>query len=1258
MYDRNVKLLTLNINGLHNPVKRWKTLSKLKQDKAEIVFLQETHLPEAEHLKLNKMGFKHVFYSSHSSGRRRGGATLIAGAVNYQHVSEYKDKEGRYIMITGKINSILITLLNVYVPPGSDWSFYRHIFEIISTKSQGTLICGGDFNIVLNNSLDSSNGKGDYRKIGKKMRHLMEEMGIVDVWRENNPTKREYTHYSHPHNAYSRLDYIFMFKNDLLRVKNSDIGICAISDHNPVTVSLYLAGQKRTTVWRLNNNILNYPNIKDKLSYEIKEYLIHNDNGEVSPGTLWDALKAVLRGKIISISSYQKKASQQKLKCLEEKLLKLQQEHFQSVNTKNKTEIIKLKKEIDDINTLAVQKKLVLMKQKYYEVGSKSLKLLSYKLRKQQAERAIYKIKNPSSKKIETDQEKIQQCFHEYYKNLYSETNLNNSDQIDAFLKDLDLPTLTVEQNEKLLTAITEEEIQFAIRKLKSGKMAGADGFSPEWYKTMETHLIPTLLKTFNWVMEKKTTPLSWNKAIISIIPKEGKDRLDCANYRPVSVLNIDYKLFTSIISRRLETILPMLIHKDQTGFIKQRQTQDSIRKVLHIIHQVVQQKQETLVISLDAEKAFDSVRWTFLYKVLGKFGFCKSIIETISGLYNKPTARIKINGDFTETITLERGTRQGCNMSALLFALYIEPLGQWIRQRADIKGVKVSGKEQKLSLFADDLLLTISQPTKTLPIIMDSLKDFGTLSGYKINVNKTQVLTLNYSPPQNIKDEYKWEWQADSIKYLGIALHKDFTKMFEVNYGPLNTKLQSDLQRWNAIPFLDLHSRIDSIRMNILPRMLYLFQCLPFPIPQKQFVEWDKMLSRYIWRGKKPRIKYKTLQLKTDQGGRNLPCLQDYFCAAQLRPLICMCSPVYTAGWKDLELKTFEKIPLKALLADLKLQGELLLQDDPLLSMMIKTWNDTVKKCNLMEDSKILRWCTCDSEFTPNKYDGRFKLWIAKGLTDFNSFVHKGAFQTFDTLKKKHGLISDDFFRYLQVRHYFNQKIKISTDDPKFLKTFKTLIKAICPTKIISKLYNSILSHKGENTYYVKERWEREGRLTITEEDWEQICRKQWITTGSNIWREFCWKSIMRFFTTPSQKKYLGNSKCWRCGNNGANHFHIFWDCVIIKKYWSDIHEHLQNVFSIVFPLSFESLFLSKIDGLDNKNKKLLYILLAASKKAITRKWLKPEQPTTEDWIDVVQRIYIMERISHSLQIRLDVFYATWSIWTEYVKPVRSDFI
>ena len=95
-----------------------------------------------------------------------------------------------------------------------------------------------------------------------------------------------------------------------------------------------------------------------------------------------------------------------------------------------------------------------------------------------------------------------------------------------------------------------------------------------------------------------------------------------------------------------------------------------------------------------------------------------------------------------------------------------------------------------------------------------------------------------------------------------------NFTKIFEANYGPLNKTITSDIQRWNIIPFLDLHSRIDSISLNILPQMLYLFQCLSIPIPQKTFVESNRMLSKYIWKGKNARVKYKTLQLKKDKGG------------------------------------------------------------------------------------------------------------------------------------------------------------------------------------------------------------------------------------------------------------------------------------------------------------------------------------------------------------------------------------------------------
>lgn len=228
-------------------------------------------------------------------------------------------------------------------------------------------------------------------------------------------------------------------------------------------------------------------------------------------------------------------------------------------------------------------------------------------------------------------------------KTLYSHPQTSNDNQIDTFLAQINLPQITDEQNEKLISKITKEEIQSAIRRMKGGKSPGTDGFPTEWYKTIQDQLIPTLLKTFNWVLENKNIPPSWREAMISVIPKEGKDRSDCGNYRPVSLLNNDYKLFTSI-----ELILPILIHKDQTGFVRQRQTQDNIRKTLHVMRQITQQKLETLILSLNAEKAFDSVRWSFLYKVLSKFGFHTSIIDTFAALYNKPTARIKINGDLT----------------------------------------------------------------------------------------------------------------------------------------------------------------------------------------------------------------------------------------------------------------------------------------------------------------------------------------------------------------------------------------------------------------------------------------------------------------------------------------------------------------------------------------------------------------------------------------------------------------------------------
>lgn len=106
-----------------------------------------------------------------------------------------------------------MTLLNVYAPPVSEWLFYRHIFDLM-VNYQGVVICGGDFNIKLNPTLDSSGAIIQNRPLTRKVKSLMEELGIIDVWRKTHPTSRDYTHYSFPHSVYSRIDYFFIAQID------------------------------------------------------------------------------------------------------------------------------------------------------------------------------------------------------------------------------------------------------------------------------------------------------------------------------------------------------------------------------------------------------------------------------------------------------------------------------------------------------------------------------------------------------------------------------------------------------------------------------------------------------------------------------------------------------------------------------------------------------------------------------------------------------------------------------------------------------------------------------------------------------------------------------------------------------------------------------------------------------------------------------------------------------------------------------------
>lgn len=170
-------------------------------------------------------------------------------------------------------------------------------------------------------------------------------------------------------------------------------------------------------------------------------------------------MKAVLRGKIIAIASYKKKERRKALEGLQQKLKDLELKHKIDSDKCTFQEIEKVRNEIRNITTQDIKRNLMYLKQRYYESGSKSLKILAWKLKKKIAENTVHRIQDPKTKEVKHKSSEIHEAFETFYKDLYSRVPGGSIDQIDTFLNSLHLPTLTEEQNQQLIAEITETEL-------------------------------------------------------------------------------------------------------------------------------------------------------------------------------------------------------------------------------------------------------------------------------------------------------------------------------------------------------------------------------------------------------------------------------------------------------------------------------------------------------------------------------------------------------------------------------------------------------------------------------------------------------------------------------------------------------------------------------------------------------------------------------------------------------------------------------
>uniref|UniRef100_A0A8C5WH19 Reverse transcriptase domain-containing protein n=1 Tax=Leptobrachium leishanense TaxID=445787 RepID=A0A8C5WH19_9ANUR len=371
-------------------------------------------------------------------------------------------------------------------------------------------------------------------------------------------------------------------------------------------------------------------------------------------------------------------------------------------------------------------------------------------LRKRREANYIARIKT-STGTLTSRPDQILEEFRSFYEKLYhmddGSDRVPSTAEIDAYLTGKLNHNLTPTAIETLDAPIPVEEIKRVITALKTGKCPGPDGLPAEYYKAFPDELLPHLTSLFSRLRDGEQFHPHTLSATISVIGKPGKDVSDVRNYRPISLLNTDLKILSKILADRLAPLLPALIHSDQVGFIQGREARDATTRVLGAIGLARASSTGLLLLSTDAEKAFDRVRWSFMFSALQRTGVGDSFLHWTKALYNNPTARVRANGALSHDLDIRNGTRQGCPLSPLLFAISLEPLLVAIRLNADITGIRGHSSEHKVSAYADDLLFLVADPDSSLPAIVRTLDDYGAMAGYRINRDKSEFLNISLHP-------------------------------------------------------------------------------------------------------------------------------------------------------------------------------------------------------------------------------------------------------------------------------------------------------------------------------------------------------------------------------------------------------------------------------------------------------------------------------------------------------------------------------
>ena len=893
-----------------------------------------------------------------------------------------------------------------------------------------------------------------------------------------------------------------------------------------------------------------------------------------------------------------------------------------------------------------------------YEHGEKAGRLLAHQLKSQSVSQQISQIRKPNGD-LTIDPGEINETFTSFYSNLYTSEATSDRTDMEHFFCDLEAPSIKVTDKTKTELPLQLSEIINAIMAMQSGKTPGPDGYPIEFFKTFSKKLSPILLEMFMDSISRGSLPQTLTEASIILLLKPGKENTECGSYRPISLLNSDVKILAKTLALRLETTMTDVISADQTGFILGRHSFTNIRRLLNIIHSPASNEVPEVVISLDAEKAFDRVEWEYLFTCLRKFGYGPNFISWIKLLYSSPKASVVTNGRQSQYFTLSRATRQGCPISPLLFALAIEPLSISLKSLPSISGTFRGGEEHRLSLYADDLLLFVSDPILSVPHILHALLRFGKFSGYKLNFSKSECYPVNNLALQIQENVLPFKTSRNGFKYLGINITRDMKNLYRENFAPLLDKVKLDLKKWRTL-HLSLAGKVNCIKMSVLPKFLYLFQCIPLYLTRSFFKGIDSTFISFIWNGKNPRVRLELLQRPKLQGGLALPNLFYYYWAANVQKIMFWLHTPDT-DWCHYEATSCISTSLTALVTSSLPVSMSQFTNNPIVINTLKIWFQLRRYFGFKQILSLSPICN-NHLFPPAKIDATFSFWRRQGISKFKDMYINCVFASFNDLSQKFGLPRSSLFRYFQARHF------LTSHDPNFpilssMSGLDDMLDSPFNSKrLISRIYDCIASLKTITIAKIRADWADELGEDMEDDMWNCALQRVNDSTSCAKLNIIQFKVLHRtHFSKARLAKIYPNSdaSCNRCHHTPANLTHMFWSCPALVTYWSMIFKTISEALNTDFqPNAAVAIFgiTDRRHSIVRKSyKNILAFVTLLARRRILLHWKSKNPPKASLWMCDLMHFIQLEKIKYSLRGSRDKFYSTWDPVLKYIGKLKT---